>query len=196
MFLESQVFIWIILPLLIFVARIVDVTLGTFRIIFITRGMKYLSAVVGFFEVLIWLIAIGQIFNNLTNVACYIAYAGGFASGSFLGVYIAEKIAIGKIVIRIITAINADQLIAQFKSENIGVTTISAQGTEGPVNIIFSIIRLQNLEHVVKMVKKYNPNAFYSIQDVRFAREGIFPEDSSVLNRYYFEMFRPHKKAK
>ena len=95
-FANTALYTWVLLPFLIFSARIFDVTLGTLRVIFITRGMKYLSASVGFIEILIWLLAIGQIFKNLNNVACYMAYAGGFASGimssALDGVRITENI--------------------------------------------------------------------------------------------------------
>ena len=91
-FFNTTFYTWVLLPFLIFLARIFDVTLGTLRVIFITRGMKYFSALVGFIEILIWLLAIGQIFKNLNNIACYVAYAGGFATGSFLGIYFAEKL--------------------------------------------------------------------------------------------------------
>ena len=195
-FFDSGFYTWVLLPLLIFLSRICDVTLGTFRIIFISRGMKYYAALVGFCEILVWLLAIGQVFKNLNNIACYIAYAAGFASGSFLGVYIADKIALGKVLIRIITVRDASRLVAFMRSQNYGVTTVDAQGAEGPVNVVFSIIKRQDLEHVVEFIMKYNPQAFYSIQDVRYVSEGIFPERVSFFNRNYLEMFRPHRKSK
>ena len=195
-FLNSPVYTWILLPVLIFSARIFDVTLGTIRVIFITRGMKSLAALAGFIEILIWLLAIGQIFKNINNIACYLAYAGGFASGSFLGIYIVEKLSIGKVIIRIITARDATKLVEFLKTENYGVTTLCAQGAEGPVKVVFSIINRQDLEQVVEIVKKFNPQAFYSIEDVRFATEGIFPDNKCFLRWNYWEMFKPHRKSK
>ena len=193
---NTTLYTWVLLPLLIFLARIFDVTLGTLRVIFITRGMKYLSALVGFIEILIWLLAIGQIFKNLNNVACYFAYAGGFASGSFLGIYFAENLSINKVIIRIITVKDAHDLVAYLRKEKYGVTTLDAHGVEGPVTIVFSIINRDDLENVVAIVKKFNPQAFYSVQDVKFASEGIFPEHRSVMNGTMLEMFRPHRKSK
>lgn len=193
---DSAVYTWVILPLLIFSARIFDVTLGTFRIVFIARGMKYFSALVGFVEILIWLLAIGQIFKNLDNFACYIAYAGGFASGSFLGVYIAEKMAMGKAVLRIITAKDAAELIQWLKSENYGLTTLDAQGAEGPVKVIFSVVQKQEVPKIKKMIQQFNPNAFYSLEDVRYVSEGVFPARPSVISRNNLVMFRPHRKGK
>jgi len=193
---NTQFYTWVLLPILIFSARIFDVTLGTLRVIFITRGMKYLSALVGFIEILIWLLAIGQIFKNLNNVACYLAYAGGFASGSFLGIYFAEKLSINKVIIRIITVKDANKLVEHLRKQHYGVTTLDAHGIEGPVTIVFSIINRDDLEGVVEIVKRFNPQAFYSVQDVKFASEGIFPEHRSVMNASMLMMFKPHRKSK
>jgi len=195
-FLNSPAFTWVVLPLLIFLARILDVTLGTIRVIFIIRGMKYLAAVVGFVEILIWLLAIGQIFKNLNNIACYFAYAVGFASGSYLGISIAERLSIGKVIIRIITAKDPTGLIECLKTEHYGVTTLSAQGAEGAVTIILSIVNRDDLKQVVGIVKGFDQQAFYSIQDVRFANEGIFPEHKSFFNWDSLEMLKPHRKSK
>ena len=92
-----------ILPLLIFLARIGDVSIATIRIIFVMSGKKVIAPILGFFESLIWLLANGQIFNNIDNVWSYIAYASGYATGTFVGMYIEEKLAIGRVVVRIIT---------------------------------------------------------------------------------------------
>ena len=195
-FFNTTFYTWILLPFLIFAARIFDVTLGTLRVIFITRGMKYLSAIIGFIEILIWLLAIGQIFKNLNNVACYIAYAGGFASGSFLGIYFAEKLSINKVIVRIIAVKDANNLVEQLRKRHFGVTTLDAHGIEGPVTIVFTIINRDDLEAVAEIVKKFNPQAFYSVQDVKFASEGIFPEPRSVFNGNMFMAFKPHRKSK
>ena len=81
---SSDLFAWVILPLLIFFFRICDVSLGTIRVIFIAKGLKYIAPVIGFFEVIIWLLAIGQVMNNISNVACYIAYGGVLRQGPCL----------------------------------------------------------------------------------------------------------------
>ncbi len=193
---ETPLFTWFVLPLLIFTARIFDVTLGTFRIIFISRGMKYFSALVGFLEILIWLLAIGQIFKNLNNIACYFAYAGGFASGSFLGVYIVDKLSQGKAVIRIVTARDATKLIDYLRGMNFGVTTVAGQGAEGPVSIIFSVVKRKDLKDIIGAVQQYNPRAFYSVQDIKHVSDGIFPEPSSIMNIRFLETFRPFRKSK
>lgn len=174
-FFQPWVFSWIVIPLFIFLARVLDVTLGTMRIVFVARGLKYMAPLVGFFEVLIWLLAIRQILQNLNNVACYLAYAGGFALGNIIGIHIEKKMALGRLLIRIITRKEAVELIPYLRAQGYGVTSFEAQGATGKVNIIYMVIRRQDLEKVSKVIKKFNPKAFFTVEDVRIVSEGIFP---------------------
>jgi uncharacterized protein YebE (UPF0316 family) len=175
-FFDTEVFNWIILPFLIFMARVVDVTIGTIRIIFVSRGMKFLAPFCGFFEILIWLVAIGKIFQDLSNPTLYIAYAGGFATGNFVGIILEEKIAMGLCVMRIITRKDARKLIDFLRAAGYGITVLDAQGSKGPVKVIFMIIRRQDIKGLDRIIQRYNPKAFYSIEDVRFASEGVIPK--------------------
>lgn len=174
-FLNSELFAWVILPILIFIARVIDVTFGTIRIIFISKGEKFLAPLFGFFEIIVWLFAIGQIMQNLTNLTYYFAYAGGFATGNFVGMFIEEKMAMGTLVIQIITKKDSSKLIEALKLKNYGITIVDAQGATGDVKIIFTVIKRKNVGDVVCMIKEFNPKAFFSIEEVRMAREGIFP---------------------
>ena len=172
---QSDVFKLVILPILIFVARICDVTLDTLRIIYVSRGLKRLASLIGFFEVLIWLMAITQILSNMTNVVYYLAYAGGFAMGNYVGILLEERMAIGTVVIRVITQKDAAELVRSLKSEGYGLTHIDAQGALGPVKVLFTIIKRKDIEHVLKLVRTFNPLAFYTIEDIRSVRQGVFP---------------------
>ena len=170
-FFHSPIFAFVILPILIFLSRIMDVSIGTMRLIFISRGYKIIAAVCGFFEVLIWIFAITQILSNLTNVVYYIAYASGFATGNYIGMLIEEKIALGNVIIRVISTKRFDAFIDYLKDNNYGVTLVDAQGLYGEANILFSIIPRNRLKSAVTFIKESNPQAFYSIEDVRFVNE-------------------------
>ena len=172
---DSPVFIWIVIPVLIILARIVDVTLDTIRIIYISRGMKFLAPIFGFFEILIWLMAISQIMRNLNNPVYYLAYAVGFATGNLVGIFIEERLAMGRVVLRIITQKDTAELVTHLRSCGYGVTTVNAEGSTGPVKLIFTIIDRSKIKPVVQSVHTYNPRSFYSIEDVRLAKEGTFP---------------------
>lgn len=190
--LNSEFFAWVILPILIFVARVADVSLGTIRVIFIARGLKYLAPIVGFFEILIWLMAIGQIMQNLSSPACYIAYAGGFAAGNYIGIWIAEKLSLGVVLIRVITSKDASELLKYLKRADYGVTSVDAQGSAGKVQVVFTIIRRREVGTVVNLIKQFNPKAFYTIEEVGFVEKGIFPERKTWLDN----LFRSQRKSK
>lgn len=183
MFFESDIFNWVILPLLIFSARVIDVSLGTLRIISLSRGLRKIAPILGFFEILIWLFAIRQIFNHLNNPLCYIAYAGGFATGIFTGMWIEQKLAMGLRVIRVITRKDATNLLNSLKASGYGVTTAEAEGNTGKVKIIFTVAKRSDITEVTTLIKQFNPKAFYSIEDVQAASEGIFPNHSSVFSK-------------
>lgn len=186
---DSPLFTWVVVPLLIVLARVVDVTLGTIRIIYISRGMKVLAPIFGFFEILVWLMAIGQIMQNLSNPVYYLAYACGFAVGNLVGIFVEERLAVGRVILRIITQRDATELIGYLRSSGYGVTTVDAEGAYGPVKLIFTVIDRGKIKAVVREVQHHNPRAFYSIEDVRFVKEGIFPP-----SRRFGDLLRMRRK--
>lgn len=175
-FIEGPVFTYFILPFLIFSARIIDQSIGTVRIVMISKGQKFWAPLLGFFEVLVWLLAISRIFENLDNWVCYFAYAAGFATGNYIGLKIEEKLAMGIVKIQIITRKPANELIEKLKTAGYGITHQDAQGGVESVSIIYTIIKRTELPKIVEQIKTYNPNAFYSIEDVQFVSHGVFPE--------------------
>lgn len=167
-----------ILPFLIFLARVFDVTLGTLRIIFVSRGKRNLAPLFGFFEVLIWIVVIGQVVQNLHNLASYIGYAAGFAAGNFVGMYIEDRLAIGTLMVRIILQKNAEELVSRLHTAGYGVTCVDGQGANGPVKLIYTIVKRKDLAKVRQIIHEINPKAFLSIEDLRSTQEGIFPAHS------------------
>jgi len=174
-FYDSALFTYGILPLLIFLSRLIDVTIGTLRIIMVSKGQKSWAPILGFFEVLLWLIAISKIFQNLDNWMCYVTYAAGFATGNYIGLIIEEKLAVGIIKIQIITRKRADQLIKNLVEAGYGITHHEAQGSNEKVSIIYSIINRIEINKVEEIVNATNPKAFYSIEEVKSVNKGIFP---------------------
>ncbi|MHB9028091.1 MAG: DUF2179 domain-containing protein [Candidatus Latescibacterota bacterium] len=172
-FFHSTAFTYVILPILIFCSRIVDVSIGTMRVIFITKGYRLLAPICGFFEVLIWLIAVTQIMQNLSQPFYYIAYAGGFAAGNFVGMFIESRMALGVVLVRIITRNGASELVEYLKTQNYGVTAVDAEGLFGKVKILFTVTRRSEVKNVIAAIQRFNPQAFYTIEDVRFASEQV-----------------------
>lgn len=166
----------LLVPLAIFLAEMCVVTLGTLRIIFVSRGMRFLAPLLGFFEIMIWLFAISQVMQNLSHVACFLAFAGGFTLGNFLGIIIEKKLAIGTLVVRIITRRECGELVEGLRAANYGVTCVDAQGATGPVKIVFSVIKRKELSRVVALIGRFHPKAFYSVDEIQAAAEGVFPQ--------------------
>ena len=184
-FLDSQLFSLVLLPLLIFAARLTDVTIGTMRIIFVSRGMRVIAACAGFFEILVWLFAISQVMNNLTSVVNYVAYAGGFAVGTFIGITIEQRIAMGYQVVRIITQREGSELEEKLRETDFIVTSVDAEGGRGSVKILYTVVKRKMLPEIVKTIKKYNPRAFYTVEDLRFvSSSGSVPMGSKKLFRF------------
>lgn len=169
----GAIFSYVVLPLLIFFARIADVSLGTIRIIFISKGFKVLAFLVGFFEVLIWLLAINQIWSDFSNPLLLLAYAAGFATGNYVGIYLDEKISIGNSMIRIIVIKNSKKLVNELKKNGYQLTVIDGhsadQNTE--VKMILVVVKRKELKNVLKILKKINPNSFFTIEDIRNVRK-------------------------
>lgn len=193
---SSGLYTWFLLPLLIFLARLTDVSMGTVRVIFVSRGLKYFAAIAGFFEILIWLLAIGQIMTNLSNPACYIAYAGGFAAGNFIGISIAEKLSLGLALIRVITQQDASPLVEQLKDRNYGVTSLDAHGTSGQVKVVFTIVPRREVSSVIALIKEFNPQSFYSIEEVGFVEKGVFPLRDTWRDSKLLRILKPFRKGK
>jgi uncharacterized protein YebE (UPF0316 family) len=192
-FSQSFWFIWVILPALIFLARIVDVSLQTIRIISISRGIRWLAPLVGFFEVLIWLIAIGQIMKTVSHPVAYVAYAAGFATGTAIGQALERRLTLGTVIVRVITPDNGPALCRMLHDQGFGFTAVPGRGAEGPVETIFTVVRRQHLQHVLSVVRATLPDAFYSIEEVASARETVYPVNAK---RDPFRFFRFFSKSK
>ena len=164
----------IALPVFIFFARILDVTLGTMRIISLSRGWKRLAPLLGFVEVFIWVVAISQLVRNLTHFSSYFAYAAGFAAGNYIGMWIEEKLALGTLTVRIFAVFEGKELSKQLAGYGFGVTVLDGHGADGPVKVLFTTIHRRELEQVEKIIREVNPKMFYSVEEVRASSEGVF----------------------
>lgn len=172
---SPELYAWVILPLLIFIARVCDVSMETVRIIFISRGIRVLAAVVAFFEIIIWLLAIVVVMNDLTNIANFLAFALGFAMGTYVGIIVEDRLAIGMVILRVITVDGeSDAIKSYLMSENHGVTMVDAQGSRGCVRMILALVNRSELPRITAHLETINPCAFYSVEDVRYVNEGVF----------------------
>ncbi|MGC3948208.1 MAG: DUF5698 domain-containing protein [Chryseolinea sp.] len=177
---SPDIFSYLLLPLLIFIARIGDVSINTIRIIYVLGGRRVTATLLGFFESFIWLMAIRQIFEHLDNWICYVAYPAGFASGIFVGMIIEERIAYGKVIVRIITRKDVSSLIEYLNANQLRYTKVDAQGPDGPENLVFTVLERERLESMLYKLKDILPTAFYTVEKVNRATEvGTLSEETS-----------------
>ncbi len=193
---NPELYTWVILPLLIFLARICDVSMETIRVIYISRGIKFLAPIIAFFEIVIWLLAVEVVMKDLTNIANFLAFAFGFAMGTYVGLIIEEKLSIGMVILRIITTENSNNEIVSFmQSENYGITTLDATGSRGNVNMILSLVNRTDVPRITEHIRATNPHAFFSLEDVRYVNEGVFrPKKPNSITGMFHALVRPRKK--
>ncbi len=160
--------------LLIFVARVTDVSLATLRIAFISRGHRRLAPPVALIENLVWLVALGQIVQHLDHPVHYLAYAGGYATGTWAGQYLDGKLALGIVAVQVICKNEVPELVEELRSQQFGLTTVAARGFKGRVRLLYSVVRRGDLGRLLDTVKARQPGAFVSVSDVRLASEGFF----------------------
>ncbi len=177
---SEEIFSYLLLPVLIFIARIADVSINTIRIIYVLGGRRWTATILGFFESFIWLMAIRQIFEHLDNWVCYIAYPAGFASGIFVGMIIEERIAYGKVIVRIITRKDVVELIAYLNKSKFRYTHVNADGPDGHENLVFTVLERDSLEELLYKLKDILPTAFYTVEKVNRATEvGTLVEETT-----------------
>ncbi len=177
---SANIFSYLVLPVMIFLARIGDVSINTIRIIYVLGGRRFTATMLGFFESFIWLMAIRQIFEHLDNWICYIAYPAGFATGIFVGMIIEERIAYGKVIVRIITRKDVTQLLDYLTKNNFRYTHVNAVGPDGHENLVFTVLERDLLEQLLYKLKDILPTAFYTVEKVNRATEvGTLSEETS-----------------
>jgi len=188
---DSTLFSWVILPLLICLARICDQSIGTMRMIFVSKGMKIIAPFLAFFESLIWLIAVSQILKHIDNWVTFVAYGLGFALGNYIGIILEEKLSLGNVIVRIFPKTNHTQLINYMISNDLGYSMIDAEGRKGGLKIIFSIVGRKDLKDFLPKINELSPDSFYTIEEVKSVKKGIFKPVNRKMN--ILKSFGPKK---
>ena len=182
---DPELLNYVVIPLFIFFARICDVSINTLRIIFMLHSRKYVATFLGFFEAAIWLLAISQIFQNLGSWQTFLAYAGGYAMGIFVGMMIEERLAIGNVVVRVITAKPADELIGFFREKHMRFTSLEGESGDGPVNVLFTVMKRERLPVILEAIKKHNPQALSTVEGVKKVGDGELVDDRGFSRRIF-----------
>lgn len=174
---------WLSAPvgaLLIFSLRIVDVSMAMLRMILAVRGRRGTAAFIGFFEVLIWLVAVGQALNHLNSVYHVVGYAAGFAVGNYVGVWLEGRFAIGVNVVRAVCSASIPGSAGKggraaakaLRRDGFAVTELQGRGRERDVEILNVVVPRRRVPTVLKVIGEYDPDAFVSVEEVRSIRGG------------------------
>ena len=178
-----DVYPWL-LPVVIFFGRIIDVSLGTLRIIFVSKGEKNKAPLIGFIEVFIWVVVISQILARANDMVAYLSYAAGYASGNYIGLLLENRIAYGIVLCRIYTQKNGDELIRTLNKLNIGATMTHGKGSTNEIDIIEAVVDRKIMKSLEAAINEFDSNSFYVIEDVRTKKNGIFPKKRNILERW------------
>ena len=168
-------------PLVIFCLRIVDVSMSTIRILLAVRGYKVIVPILGFFEVLVWMFAVGNAIRFLDSGWHLLGYAGGFATGNVVGMLIEERLAIGFATIRIVSTHAGVEMADALRNIGFGVTEFGGQGRDGRVEVVYTVCMRRDIERVVDEVERWDDHAFITVEEPRDIRWGWM--QSSPRNR-------------
>lgn len=158
----------------IFGARILDVSMGTIRMLMLMRGKKYYAAFIGFFEVIIFILVLGTVVNQLDNPIYLIMYGLGFATGNIVGGWLEEKMAVGFLTVQIISKNHSKILTEVLRGNGYGVTVIDSHGWEGERDILNLQIKRKDMPDVERLIRETDADAYVTIFDTRNALGGYF----------------------
>jgi uncharacterized protein YebE (UPF0316 family) len=159
---------------LIFVLRVLNQSLDTLRIMFMLRGQKLWAWILGFAETVIFVITLSSVINDLNNILNIVAYAGGFASGNTLGIYLEGRLALGFINVRVVSPKRGSALVERLRKEGFAVTEIPARGKDGAVSLLNASVRRRDLPKVRKIVEAVDEKAFITGEEMRPLGRGFW----------------------
>jgi len=157
---------------MVFLLRVTDVAMGTLRTVYILQGRRIRAAVIGFFEVLIWIFVISQVVASISNWVLMIGYAGGFATGTYVGLWLESRFAIGYAQLRVISRSFGEQIAAALWEENFGATVVRGHGRAGDIDLVFSIVPRRHIHKCVQIASVIDKDCFVSVSDSRYLFRG------------------------
>ena len=160
--------------LLIFFARIVDVSCDTMRVLFAIRGKRPIAGVLGFFQALIWIFAVGSAVKHLDSWLHVLGYAAGYACGTMVGITIEQAVAYGLATVRVVSRHAGVEIAEALRERGYGVTEFGGFGREGRVEILNSVVQRAHMAEVLAIVDRFDPNAFVTVEEPKILRGGSF----------------------
>lgn len=154
--------------ILIFFLRIGDVSIGTLRTIFVVQGKTAISVILGFFEVIIWITAVSQVFVGIEkNPLLVVGYAAGFATGNAVGIIVERKLAMGQVVVRIISPKPDEEIIASVEEHSLWTTTFEGTQKGEPITLFYVICQRKDVPELLASAHKVDADLFYMVEPLR-----------------------------
>ncbi len=160
--------------LFIFTARIIDVSIGTLRTILLVKGQRRIASVLGFFEVMIYLVVLGKVVGNINKPALLVAYCLGYATGNIIGSKIEERLSIGRVVAQVIVKEMLEELVLSLRDAGFGVTIFEGEGKEGKSYMLNIILDRKKVRQLREIIEGCECGAFITTLDVRSSLGGYF----------------------
>lgn len=157
--------IW--LPVVIFCARVADVSIGTLRMICIVRDHRPLAVMLSFAEVTIWLLAVTSVLTHLDQWWNILAYACGYATGSAVGMWIERRLALGTQMVTFVSCGAAQPVADRLRVANYRVTTLAGSNDDGPVSICYTVLPRKQTEVAIQVAREVDPDVNATVEDVR-----------------------------
>lgn len=158
----------------IFFARIIDVSLGTVRMILTIRGERYISAVIGFFEIMVYVVALGKVIGSLDEPVKLILYCLGFASGVIVGSWLEGVLALGYQGIQVIMDNDNQELVEQLREEGYAITTWKAEGLSGPKLVLNLVVKRGISLKIAERIREHDEHAFIVFMEPKSFAGGYF----------------------
>ncbi len=162
--------------LLIFFARVIDISLGTIRMIMVVRGKRVQAALIGFVEALVFVVAIGRVLNHMDDPINVLMFASGFGTGNYVGMWVEEKMALGNIIVQAITPAHYQDLTNLLREEGFGVTIVQGYGIKGTNNLVNITLQRKRMNKLMKIIDNYDKEIFVTVTDARAIRGGYFSQ--------------------
>ncbi|HMU40914.1 MAG TPA: DUF2179 domain-containing protein [Pseudomonadota bacterium] len=166
--------------LVVFLARVSDVSLGTLRVVMVTQGRRGRAALLGFLEVLIWVFAVSKVLGNLQKPMFAVAYAAGFACGNYVGLTLERWAAMGKQAVRVFSR-RGEELADRLRQQGFRVTVFHGMGRDGPVHMLYAETERRKMPCILSDARRIDPQCFYVVDDVRIASSAEEPPPSRFL---------------
>lgn len=183
-------------PLVIFAARIVDVSLDTLRVLFAFRGRRIISGVLGFFQAVVFIVAVGSAIKHLDSVGHVIGYALGFSVGTIVGITIERALAYGLATVRVVSRHGGVEIAEALRERGYGVTEFGGFGKEGRVEFLHSVVHRSHLDEVLRVVDSHDPDAFVTVEEPQVLRGGRFATNEWLVPKDMLKRAMPLGKAR